>query len=124
MLTPLGKELRKLRIDDGLLLKDVADALDVSVAWLSAIETGRKTATNDIVNKLANHFGLDTDQRNELHRLAEISRTEFKIKPARDADENRRDMAAVLARRFDDLSDEAVKKITRIILGGEGDKRS
>lgn len=124
MLTPLGKELRKLRIDNGQLLKDVADALDVSVAWLSAIETGRKTATNDIVERLASHFALDTGRRNELFRLADISRTEFKIKPARDADENRRDMVAVLARRFDDLSDDAVKKITKIILGGEGVKPS
>lgn len=42
MLTGIGKFLRKLRIDNEEILKDMADALGVSSAFLSAVENGRK----------------------------------------------------------------------------------
>ena len=38
MLTSLGKFLRKLRIDRGEILKDMADKLGVTVSFLSAVE--------------------------------------------------------------------------------------
>ena len=42
MLTSLGKFLRKLRIDIGETLRDMADKLSVSSAFLSAVENGKK----------------------------------------------------------------------------------
>ena len=42
MLTSLGKFLRKLRIDNNELLKDMAQKLNVSVSFLSAVENGKK----------------------------------------------------------------------------------
>ena len=42
MLTSIGRFLRKLRIDHGEILKDMADALGVSSAFLSAVENGKK----------------------------------------------------------------------------------
>ena len=42
MLTALGKFLRKLRIDNGEILKDMADKLGVTASFLSAVENGKK----------------------------------------------------------------------------------
>ena len=42
MITSLGRFLRKLRIDQGEILKDMADKLGVSVSFLSAVENGKK----------------------------------------------------------------------------------
>lgn len=42
MLTPLGRAARKWRIDRDMRLCDMAGDLGVSVAYLSAVETGRK----------------------------------------------------------------------------------
>ena len=42
MITPIGKFLRKLRIDTGEILKDMAEKLHVSPSFLSAVENGKK----------------------------------------------------------------------------------
>ena len=42
MLTSIGKFFRKLRIDEGEILKDMAEKLGVSVSFLSAVENGKK----------------------------------------------------------------------------------
>ena len=47
MLTSIGRFLRKLRIDHGEILKDMADALGVSYAFLSAVENGKKKCPKD-----------------------------------------------------------------------------
>lgn len=42
MLTRLGKELRKIRLDRDELMKDMARKLGVTVAYLSAVENGTR----------------------------------------------------------------------------------
>jgi len=42
MITEYGKFLRKLRIDQGQILKTMAEKLGVSSAFLSAVENGKK----------------------------------------------------------------------------------
>ena len=51
MLTNFGKELRNYRKYHGLLLGDMAKALDMSPAELSSIETGRKPVPVDFLEK-------------------------------------------------------------------------
>ena len=51
MLTSIGRFLKKLRIDRGEILKDMAEKLDVTVSFLSAVENGKKhmpSAWNDL----------------------------------------------------------------------------
>ncbi len=115
MLTPFGKELRKQRIDKGMLLRDMAEALRVSVSWLSAVETGRKPIPEGLVDKVAAFFGFNEDAKAKLRRLADISKEEFKLRIKQGADDDTRDLAAALARRFDDLSDEEKKGIRDIL---------
>ena len=42
MLTKFGKELRKIRIENDEILKDMADKLNVTAAYLSAVENGNR----------------------------------------------------------------------------------
>ena len=42
MLTSIGRFLRKLRIDQGEILKDMAEKLGVTVSFLSSVENGKK----------------------------------------------------------------------------------
>lgn len=46
MLTAFGKEVRKIRLDRGELLKTMADSLGVKSSYLSAIEHGKKQFQN------------------------------------------------------------------------------
>ena len=51
-MTPFGERIRALRADRAVTLKDMADALQVSAAYLSALEHGRITSYNVCYTKL------------------------------------------------------------------------
>ncbi len=113
-LTPLGRELRKLRIDHGETLGDLAEALDLSVAFLSAIETGRKNVPRDFISRVVEHYKLDKAQSRKLSNLAEISQREVKVSLAKRSDKER-EMVALFARNFADLTDVERQKINKVL---------
>ena len=43
MLTKFGKKLRALRLENDQRLKDMADKLEVTAAYLSAVENGKRS---------------------------------------------------------------------------------
>ena len=102
-LTPFGKALRKLRIDRSLLLADMAEELGVSAAFLSGIETGKKSIPGDLITKLMRAYSLNDNEVNTLQEAADASVRTMTIRP--DSAEQSRFMTA-LARRFDELGDE------------------
>ena len=73
-MTPLGAKLRQLREARGVTLKDMANALNVSSAYLSALEHGRRgTPTWVLLQRIITYFNVIWDEAEELQRLAEIS---------------------------------------------------
>lgn len=52
MLSEFGKKARAYRFRNGWLLYDMAVVMRISTAKLSAYETGRKTAPDDVVKAL------------------------------------------------------------------------
>lgn len=55
-LTEFGKAVRKARIDSGQNLQSMSSELKVSVAFLSAMENGRKKIPPEMVEKVGNFF--------------------------------------------------------------------
>ena len=73
-MTPLGAKLRALRESRGVSLKDMAKALNVSSAYLSALEHGRRgTPTWVLLQRIITYFNVIWDEAEELQRLAELS---------------------------------------------------
>jgi transcriptional regulator with XRE-family HTH domain len=73
-MTPLGHKLRALREERGVTLKEMAGALNVSSAYLSALEHGRRgTPTWVLLQRIITYFNVIWDEAEELQRLAEIS---------------------------------------------------
>ena len=73
-MTPLGARLRALRDERGVTLKDMARALRVSSAYLSALEHGRRgKPTWTLLQRLIAYFNVIWDEAEELQRLAELS---------------------------------------------------
>jgi transcriptional regulator with XRE-family HTH domain len=58
--TEFGKVVRMARIEAGVTLSSMADALDVSAAFLSGMEMGRKKVSPEWVARIAQYI------RNEL----------------------------------------------------------
>jgi len=53
--TDFGKAVRMARIEAGVKLSEMAAALEVSPAFLSSLETGRKKIPDDWINRIAQY---------------------------------------------------------------------
>ena len=73
-MTPLGARMRELREARGVTLKQMAAALNVSSAYLSALEHGRRgKPTWILLQRIIHYFNVIWDEAEELQRLAELS---------------------------------------------------
>lgn len=80
MSTPFGERLRVLRAERGVTLKDLAESLGVSQAYLSALETGRRTRpTPARVDQICAYFGIIWDEAEALKDLARLSQPRVTI---------------------------------------------
>ncbi|WP_305986555.1 helix-turn-helix domain-containing protein [Roseibium sp. MMSF_3544] len=73
-MTPLGAKIRELRAKRGVSLKEMATALSVSSAYLSALEHGKRgKPTWFLVQRIITYFNVIWDEAEEIQRLAELS---------------------------------------------------
>ncbi len=73
-MTPFGRHLRHLRAERGLTLKDMASAIGVSSAYLSALEHGKRGRPSwTLVQRIIAYLNVIWDDAEELTRLARLS---------------------------------------------------
>lgn len=73
-MTPFGKRMRELRAARRMTLKQMAAALHVTPAYLSALENGhRGKPTKGLVHQVASVLGIIWDDAEDLARLARLS---------------------------------------------------
>ena len=73
-MTPFGEKIRELRRRRGITLKQLAGALELSPAYLSALEHGhRGLPTPALIVQICEYFNLIWDDYEEMHRLARLS---------------------------------------------------
>jgi len=119
MLTPFGKEVRRLRIDTSTKLKDLAEHLQVSSAFLSSVETGKKEMPAHFVDGIIRFFKLRGAPASKLREAADQSRRMIRI-DLRNTSASARELAAVFARRFDAVDQKTIDKLRGILNEGEG----
>jgi transcriptional regulator with XRE-family HTH domain len=72
--TPFGLKMRELRHARGITLKRMAHDLQISPAYLSALEHGhRGRPSRVLLRQICSFFNVIWDEAEELHRLAAIS---------------------------------------------------
>jgi transcriptional regulator with XRE-family HTH domain len=113
-LTPFGKAVRKYRVDRGETQFEVASALGVSVAFLSAIETGKKNVPNELLEKIVTHFELSEEDAQLLRQFAWSSQREIKIS-MNGMNDRSRELVAGFARKFSELDEIQLKKLREIL---------
>jgi HTH-type transcriptional regulator, competence development regulator len=68
MTSVLGEELRRLRIEKGVTLREVEKATDISNAYLSQLENGKAEQPSPrVLHKLAEYYKVP------YHRLMEVA---------------------------------------------------
>lgn len=112
--TELGKLLRKLRIDREETLGDMAEKLDITSSYLSAIEKGKRPAPDGFVDKIAELYALSASAIKELADAADKTIQNIKMNLAGSSD-SKREAALCFARSFDDLDDETAKSVMKLL---------
>ena len=113
MLTNFGKALRKIRIDHSEFLKDMADKLGVTVAYLSAVENGKREVSDQWIDVLAEKYFLDPSEKKELQNYAYENKDNIKIDLS-GIEKEEREMALAFARSFKSLTEADKKAIEKI----------
>jgi transcriptional regulator with XRE-family HTH domain len=120
--TEVGKMLRKIRIDSGEVLRDMAGKLGVSSSYLSAVEVGTRKMPQEWLSKINEHYQLNEDKFKELQDAFCNVQVSVSIDLA-DVGNAKRKAAIVFARTFDDIDDETAKDIIQMLRKkGEGDE--
>ncbi len=79
-MTPFGEKLRALRAARGLRQADMAKALEISAAYLSALEHGKRGAPSaGLIHQICQYFGLIWDDADELKQLARVSKPRVRL---------------------------------------------
>ncbi len=95
-LTPLGRRLRELRSQRGLTAAEMARALDVSPAYLSALEHGQRGKPSPrLMHLICQYFNIIWDDADALLLLAELSDPKVRIETGELSPEH-----TLLANRF------------------------
>ncbi|WP_024588203.1 helix-turn-helix domain-containing protein [Aliihoeflea sp. 2WW] len=73
-MTPFGEKVRAMRTERGIAQKEMAAAIGVSPAYLSALEHGRRGVPNwAMVQKIIGFFNVIWDEAEALEELARRS---------------------------------------------------
>jgi transcriptional regulator with XRE-family HTH domain len=108
-MTPFGQKIRELRQGKGVSQKDMAEALGVSAAYLSALEHGRRgIPTWPMVQKIIGYFNIIWDDAEDLQRLAETSHPRVVIDTS-GLSPQATELANLLAARISELSEDEIR---------------
>ncbi|HYP57608.1 MAG TPA: helix-turn-helix transcriptional regulator [Beijerinckia sp.] len=121
-MTPFGEKLREMRAVRGVTLKAMAEALDVSPAYLSALEHGKRgVPTYFLVQRVITFFNVIWDEAEELVRLAQVSDPRVVVDTA-GLTPRATEFANRLAKAIARLEDEKIEALLAI-LPSEGRRR-
>ena len=114
MLSPFGKFCRKLRLERGELLLDMAKKLRVQSSYLSSVEVGRKSVPESWKDEIAKLYNLNIDERKDLEEAIDESIRQIKINMENRSDKDRQFLLA-FARKLDDLELSEKESILKIL---------
>lgn len=102
-LTEFGTVFREIRTQRKLRLVDVANRIDVSPAFISSVETGRKPVPADLPERIQEAFKLP---KADFYRLKQAADRTLSSKRIRSRRPKEAQCVAALSRNLDRLTDE------------------
>ena len=103
-MTPFGQKIRNMRSKKGLTLSEMAKALQVTPAYLSALEHGKRgKPSKSMVSQICSYFNIIWDEAEKLQEIAELSKPRAVI-DTKDLSSDATLLANLLANRIANLS--------------------
>lgn len=118
-MTPFGEKMRELRKRQGVTQTQMAEALGVSSAYLSALEHGRRSRPSwYLVQGINQFFNLIWDEAEEIERLANLSHPRVAIDTG-DLSAEATELANLLSTKISRLDENQIRAIRTIVVGDE-----
>lgn len=114
MMTKLGDFLRKLRLQKQQILKDMAETLGVSSAFLSAVENGKKNMPDSWYPILQEKYSLNDNDMDSLKQAAMESQKTISLN-LKNASSSSKQLAVSFARQFDEMDEITSQQILNIL---------
>lgn len=112
--TKFGEYVRMLRIQNHEVMGDMAQKLNVSVPFLSAVETGKKNIPLEWKAKISELYKLDDIEIKKLEHAIESSKCQIKVQLS-GMPEVKRQVALKFARSFNDMDSQTAERIMQIL---------
>ena len=110
----LGKLLKKLRIEHGERLEEMAAKLGITPSCLSAIGSGRRQLSPKLFNSLKRSYRLSASRAEQIAMAADFCRGQIKI-PFKDLTDTQRQLCAILAAKIGSADRQAIAKCYRAL---------
>ena len=113
--TDLGKFLKKMRIDYGENMTDMATKLTVSSSFLSSVETGKRKIPSNMITKICDLYKLSESQKTVFFDAIASSGGKVDISLEEGATERNALAVSFVAdlQKLDDHQLEEIRKILR-----------
>jgi len=112
--TPFGEFFKILRIKHKEVLLDASKFLNVSSAYVSAVECGKRPMPEDWREKIIDHYRLSEKDIADLDQAIENSKSSVGVNLSGVSD-TRRAVALQFCRSFDEMEDDVASKILKIL---------
>jgi transcriptional regulator with XRE-family HTH domain len=122
-MTPFGMKIRELRKQRGVSMKDMARAIGVTPAYLSALEHGHRGLPSwYLVQRIIAYFNVIWDEAEDIARLARISHPRVVVDTS-GLSPKATELANRLAEQISDLDDTEIDRhIALLIASGNSAK--
>ena len=108
--------MRKIRIDKGLTMAQMAKAVGITSAYLSTIERGNRKIPKNLTQNVINHYKLSNEQATELQKAEYLSMDSVEVDIS-SAGLHERILVLSLAKNLKNMTYEQVEMIKNIMEG-------
>ena len=122
-MTPLGLHLRTLRAQRNVTQKEMAEAIGVSPAYLSALEHGKRGQPSwALLQRIVGFFNVIWDDADILQKLAVLSDPKVTIDTT-DLSAEATHLANLMAQKINSMDELQIKKMLELLDRSGGSKQ-
>ena len=114
-MTPFGLHLQSLRAQRNVTQKEMAAAIGVSPAYLSALEHGKRGQPSwALLQRIVGYFNVIWDEADKLQKLAALSDPKTTIDTS-DLSSEATYLANLLSQKIDSLDDKQINQMRKVL---------
>ena len=112
--TSFGEFMKIQRIKHRETMADTANLFEVSSSFISMVESGKKNIPASWIDKINEHYQLSDQEKEQLMKVVDESRTQFKISTVH-CNPIQRKAAYLFSKHFKDLDEKTAQAIIDLL---------